>query len=281
MIRTISFLLLPLLLPALYAAEKLSLSTSEKAPHMALQHGFNLELMLPKAFQGFDYSHPGFAKGTEPLQPGVLRFPGGTTANFYDWRTDSYTDASMDQGWAGKHVEMFRQTKKTLGRTAFIRYCKTHGIQPLWVLNVHRETAAEMPAWLAAIEKEGGKIERVELANEPYWDPRAHSNVWRYIELSRPIAEALHKLRPGIKVAACIAPHGDASDYETKWNEPLMKQAWFFNAVVHHQYDGLPPEVAEGTAEAQANALIHPEARWTNMWEALRPTLMNRPMWPS
>jgi hypothetical protein len=277
MLRSLLFLLTT----SLCAAETLTLnlSTAEKQPHMALQHGFNLEIMLPKAFQGFDYAHSGFAAGTQPLQPRVLRFPGGTTANFYDWRTDSYTDASMDKGWAGKHVEMFRQTKKQLGRPAFIRYCKAHGIQPIWVLNVHRETAADMPAWLETIEKEGGKIDRVELANEPYWDPRAHSNVWRYIEQSRPLAEALHKLRPGIKVAACIAPHGDQSKYETTWNEPLMKQAWFFDAVVHHQYDGLPPEVANADAEAQAEALIHPEARWSKMWDTMRPTLKNRPLW--
>jgi hypothetical protein len=257
----------------------LKLSTAEKQTHMATQHGFNLEIMLPKAFQGFDYAHPGFAAGTSPLQPRVLRFPGGTTANFYDWRTDSYTDASMDKGWAGKHIELFRLANKQLGRPAFIRYCKAHGIQPIWVLNVHRETAADMGAWLEKIESEGGKIERVELANEPYWDPRAHSNVWRYMELSRPLAEALHKLRPGIKIAACVAPHGDLSKYETTWNEPLMKQAWFFDAVVHHQYDRMPPEVAQADADAQAQVLIRPESRWSEWWDKLRPTLQNRPLW--
>jgi hypothetical protein len=274
-------ILLSLSLACLAAGQPVTLvlSTKDKLPHMALQHGFNLEIMLPKAFQGFDYAHPGFHEGTGPLQPRVLRFPGGTTANFYDWRTDSYTDSSMDKGWAGQHVEWFRKSGKQLGRAAFIAYCNANRIQPIWVLNVHRETGADMLPWLQTIEKEGGKVERVELANEPYWDPRAHSDVWRYIELSRPLAEELKKLRPGLKVAACLAPHGDQSNYEKTWNEPLMKQAWFFDAVVHHQYDGLPAGLDSAPVDEQAEAIIHPEARWSKMWEAMQPTLKARPMW--
>jgi len=51
------------------------------------------------------YSNAGFASALVGYRPGTLRYPGGTTANFWDWRQGWYQPNGPWPGQPGKRID--------------------------------------------------------------------------------------------------------------------------------------------------------------------------------
>lgn len=124
----------------------------------------------------------------------------------------------------------------------------------------------------------GLKLDAIELANEPYWDPRSVNDVQSYLRYSKPLAEALRK-RSGVKVGACFAPllHEPFS-YIEKWNAVLAHETWY-DAIVFHDYYTGQGFTAKPGAVMSAEAAIHPDKFFDDSIEALKKQMPGKPIW--
>ena len=124
-----------------FAAPPAAVTLGPAEPLPASLHGFNTYFLMATAFQGMTYDGPQFENAVRTLRPRNLRFPGGTIANNYLWREDSFSEPTADKtGWAGEQLRLFRKLGKKSGLAGFARICKRYDIEPVWVLNVYEET---------------------------------------------------------------------------------------------------------------------------------------------
>ncbi|MGE0160586.1 MAG: hypothetical protein AB7T31_14345 [Gemmatimonadales bacterium] len=102
-----------------------------------------------------------FRDSTAVLLPAVLRYPGGTTANHWDWQTGWFTADSTTP-------PMFANItpKGTIRAEEFATGADAAGARPLLVVNVQHSTLAYQLAGLAHAASVGVPVELVELGNE-------------------------------------------------------------------------------------------------------------------
>jgi len=124
-------------------------------------------------------------------------------ANNYLWKEDSFSEPSNDKTeWAAEQLRLFRKIGRPYDLPGFARVCKRFKLEPIWVLNVYEETPESVVALFERFDSLELNVRKIELANEPYWDGRSLMNVWKYIEIFRPLAEALKRERPDVQVGA-------------------------------------------------------------------------------
>ncbi|RMF89445.1 MAG: hypothetical protein D6741_17945, partial [Planctomycetota bacterium] len=252
----------------------------EAEPFPRLSYTFNTNLLLDTAFHGLGYDSPEFRRLITTFKPSGLRFPGGTIANNYLWRQDGFSDPVGDRtGWARRQITLFREIGRPYGLPGYIDTCRRFQLEPIWVLNVYETSPDEAVALVQHLADKGLPVHRIEMGNEPYWDPRSLINVWKYIQACRPIAEALKAHDPEIKIGACFGPiHSETTDYRAKWNAVLAKEGWFDAIVYHEYYGGQGIALEEGTT-LPATALLHPEAIFDDAVAEFDALLPNRPIW--
>ena len=262
-----------------FAAPPAAVTLGPAEPLPASLHGFNTYFLMATAFQGMTYDGPQFENAVRTLRPRNLRFPGGTIANNYLWREDSFSEPSADKtGWAGEQLRLFRKLGKESGLAGFARICKRYDLEPVWVLNVYEETPESVRALFDRLDELGLDVRRVEFGNEPYWDGRSFNDVRKYSAACRPLAAALRKSRPEVKIGACFGPLGEGYDYQSNWNVPLGKEDWY-DAAVFHDYDGGQGFALEAGAKLPAAALLRPEALVDRAVAALDAAAPGKPVW--
>lgn len=271
--------LISLLPIAGFAQAVVDVEFGEPEPLRKELHAFNSNLLMATALQGINYSSPEFRKGLEDLRPGGLRFPGGTTANNYLWREDSFaTQADDKTKWAAQQLELFRKIGRPYDLAGYAKVCQEFGLSSIYVLNVYHETPESVVQMLDHFEEIGLELNAIEMGNEPYWDPRSLMNVWKYMEYCRPLAEAIRKHRPEIKIGACFGPVREGTTYAEKWNAPLAKQSWY-DAIVYHEYYGGQGFAMEAGVELPMEALLRPEALIDEPVEHFAELLPDLPIW--
>ena len=246
-------------------------------PLPGLLHGFNTYILPATAFQGMTYDGPQFEAAVRTLRPRAVRFPGGTIANNYLWREDSFSEPTSDKtGWAGEQLRLFRKLGKEFDLRGFARICKRYDLEPVWVLNVYEETPEGVSALFDRLDELGLSVTRVEFGNEPYWDGRSLMNVWDYLKVCRPVAAAVKRARPGVKIGACFGPTGEP--YRDGWNATLGEEDWFDAAVFHDYYGGQGFALEPGDA-LPAEAMLRPEALVDDAVAALDVAAPGKPIW--
>ena len=261
------------------AAPPAAVTLGPAEPLPAALHGFNTYFLMATAFQGMTYDGPQLEAAVRTLRPRNLRFPGGTIANNYLWREDSFSEPTSDKtGWAGEQLRLFRKLGKDYGLAGFARICKRYGIEPVWVLNVYDETPESVLALFDRLDELGLTVRRVEFGNEPYWDGRSLNDVARYSAACRPLAAALRANRPGVRLGACFGPLSEGFDYQTNWNVPLGKETWYDAAVFHDYYGGQGFALEVG-AKLPAAALLRPGALVDRAVAALDAAAPGKPVW--
>ena len=262
-----------------FAAPPAAVTLGPAEPLPASLHGFNTYFLMATAFQGMTYDGPQFENAVRTLRPRNLRFPGGTIANNYLWREDSFSEPSADKtGWAGEQLRLFRKLGKESGLAGFARICKRYDLEPVWVLNVYEETPESVRALFDRLDELGLDVRRVEFGNEPYWDGRSFNDVRKYSAACRPLAAALRKSRPEVKIGACFGPLGEGYDYQSNWNVPLGKEDWY-DAAVFHDYYGGQGFALEAGAKLPAAALLRPAALVDRAVAALDAAAPGKPVW--
>jgi len=190
------------------------------------------------------------------LQPNILRFPGGTTANFYHFSAPAYgyraEDAAMVAG-SNAYVNAQNSAKKdtedirSLGlkdnyAVNMVTLAKATGASVLLVTNQLSSTLEENLALVDYFKASGVKIAGIELGNEYYLKAYQEEfpDVESYIKSAKPLAKKIRSKYPEIPLAVVASPIAEMKDVNEKkasqfddWNLKLAKEDFYDGYVVH------------------------------------------------
>jgi hypothetical protein len=168
------------------------------------------------------------------LEPSTIRWPGGTEADFYDWRSGQDTR---------------KPTRAPFTLNDLAAACRATGAIPIFDLNVldsgNRTNPAQEIAMLDAARRLGLPVHYVEVGNELYSNapgvPQAFPDGSTYARTVSIYVRALHRAFPGVQVAADTIPFPE-DKREQSWDSELIFGATGSgspDAFVVHFYPGL------------------------------------------
>lgn len=222
------------------------------------------------------YSNAGFANALAGYGAGTLRYPGGTAANFWDWRQGWYQPNGPWPGEPGNRID------NTLATFASI--VTRTGATPVFDVNVvtwqgRIASDADVPAMIAdtlsllrAARDAGIPVLRVELGNELYLSGPSPGNIQYQRRFPTPVGYAAVVDRFAVAVAAefpsaKVAGSAAITDYvnglsprRANWNAGLLPNLHSTSAVTLHlnvrvHDPNLSPANVLGTMVRQMRAL--------------------------
>lgn len=129
----------------------------------------------------------------------VLRFPGGTVADNYHWKTNLLHNSNMFPYEEGESQSDFDE---------FMGFCQRINAEPLLVVNTQSWAlkgdieggAKEAAEWVQYCKDKGYKVKYWEIGNETYWHPVMTAK--EYGELVNVYAKAMKAVDPDIILSA-------------------------------------------------------------------------------
>ena len=238
--------------------------TSQPIRHDAMGYNDNF-------VRGGSWSDAALLKTVTNLEPGHLRYPGGTLANYWNWRAGWVQKdvGELPHGWSRlkpnpNKLEDFKVAIDATGAT------------PLFVLNLLHSTLDEQLEMLRAAKKLGLPIQLVELGNEFYLS--APDNIKKfptpesYGVMANEWAAAIKAEFPGVQIAAIGAATNPPDDQRRQtWDEKLYPVLDLKNidAITLHVYQGAG--VGKRSKTMEATGLVgeakQPKAK-SDMWDS-------------
>ena len=221
--------------------------------------------------RGGSYQDAALLKTIESLAPGHLRYPAGTLANYWDWRTGwvQKSVGKLPHGWSNlrPNFNMLEDLKKGVDAT---------GATPLFVLNMLHSTLDEQLEMLRAAKKLGMPVKLVELGNEFYLSSPDYIEKFptpeSYGVVANQWAAKIKAEFPGVQIAAIGAATNPSDDERRQtWDEKLYPVLDLKNidAITLHVYQGAG--VGKRSKAMEATGLIGeakaPEAK-SDMWDS-------------
>ncbi len=232
--------------------------------------GYNAQML-----RGPSWRDPGFSTRVKDLHPGVIRYPGGTVASYWDWKT----------GWLKKDVPLkpaWKNIPENPVKLEDLKFgCEQTGAEPLFVLNMMTSNLTYQLEMLKHAESIGLPVKFVELDNELYLGEEFYSNKFPngsdYGKVANEWIESIHRQFPGVKIAVV----GNAMrEGQTKkenafvqrrqnWNRDVLSAIHNAEAMTFHLYGGsglkylgklIPSDEEDGEAKALQAAFEKPEA---------------------
>ena len=203
------------------------------------------------------------AAALKDIAPALLRFPGGSQANFYDWKSGSLDLRENPRSSA--YVKFWAQAARRIATTFprgvhledFMPFAREVGADVLLVPNLETSTIESQTEWFKTLASAGILPKHIELGNE-FWiamsqdpdslrrwpdEPSSVTVMHRYEEALRPIVGASAKFAIQAAGAAFwVAPQarGVLAQRLNGWDEALHAESWF-DAVTIHLYPVLEP----------------------------------------
>lgn len=209
--------------------------------------GFNTANLFPN----FNTDHVDILKAVKQLNPRVLRFPGGSIANFYHPTGKAYgfddSDFVTRDGSVSRHVNKMLDKNKRANVTDnyledFVRFAKQNKSHVLYVANITNSSEIEILNILQRFETEGIPIAGIELGNELYLNAYKEQvpDVHDYIIRAKKYALAIRKKYPDVKLLVATESRSIKNPkFVSQWNEPLAKEN-FYDALSLHVYPEFP-----------------------------------------
>jgi hypothetical protein len=200
---------------------------------------------------------------------GLDRFPGGSDANFYNWRNglievQAHPDSSSYiQFWAKAAARIAQGMPNGVTLEQYDSFSRQIGAQVVLVPNLESASVSDQVEWFKRLAHAGIVPARIELGNE-YWvamgnDPTSLARWPDEPSTMRSMKQYVDALKayfpPGAKIAVQAA--SGAIDIRTgrlgqrlkKWDEDLRPEPWF-DAVTLHIYPRLRDVMGDPEAGA-------------------------------
>lgn len=201
------------------------------------------------------YADPRVIEVVSKVSPSFMRFPGGTTGNWYDWRTDRWKIPDPENFMKGgegypypRHQAngwILHPTLKGEARPFrypdFLKLYKAQKFNVTLMFNILYESPEESVERLKHRLKSGLKIDWIELGNEQeLYNQIGFGDVHtaeQYIEKCERTMKALKAVDPSIKIA--INACGDGGHFDQ-----VVAKKRFYDGVVVHLYTGTRKEAS-------------------------------------
>ena len=200
--------------------------------------GFN----TANAFEVLSAKDNDNVKLVSDIRPSILRFPGGTIANYYHVTGSGYGFREEDvQKYEHKMMNKKVQGVETGNNYIydFIDFAKAAKVKDvIYVANILSADYNETETAIDILQNGGLNVVAVELGNELFSQTfRQYVNgIDGYINLSRNFAGKLKRKYPNIKLGVVTAPMGEkVSKNHMEWNNKLANLN-FYDAVIFHAY---------------------------------------------
>jgi hypothetical protein len=224
------------------------------------------ERQLPSRLLGFNtpannvipFEDPAFAAPVKALGPHYLRFPGGTVANYYDWRTGQL---NIQPGGPGREVRNLFARVAEASRSNHpqgVRWDQFHGFAEavdadvIMLPNIETSSPQNEAARFADMASKGSVPRRIELGNEFYlallMDPDTLKVFPDFPSSMARMKAHLDAIRPHLRKDALVAVQAASSRFhhpasrppddprtirEQRWDDQLKPEPWFDAVTVH------------------------------------------------
>jgi hypothetical protein len=241
---------------------KIGIDATKKKVLQKTLHGMNNNFV----FLPYTATSEVYNKYAEPLRYTLIRWPGGSSANAYNWK-----NASFDKWFFGKILRSAYQGPKELqyieeGKIKirnrnlntiddYITFCKRYKKTPIIVANALKDSKS-MVAMLKYFKAKGLQTPYVELGNELYYKgyEKWTGTVGKFSKKIKRICAAINKFDPNIIIILPVGgnhlgtatPLGNPSQLSSndienpnlkrqfQWNECFSKMDDFSGITVHH-----------------------------------------------
>jgi hypothetical protein len=229
---------------------------------------------------------------------GLDRFPGGSDANFYNWRNglievQAHPDSSRYiQFWAKAAANITREMPRGVTLEQYDEFSRQIGAQVILVPNFESSSVADQVQWFKRLASAGAVPERIELGNE-YWvamgndptslarwpdEPTSMRIMKEYVTALRPYFPPHAKVAVQAAEGALDIRGGRFGQRLKQWDEDLRPEPWF-DAVTLHLYprlrDVMGDPAAGSTPPTPQNALPRLKAMMARADEGIEHILQN------
>lgn len=220
--------------PALAADQNITFSTTNARFIPKLINGINQNWFVESPVT-YNYVQEAFDR----IGTNLVRFPGGTVANYYDWETFAPDWEAGTQVYGG-NAEQLNQIKsrfetlvQTLDPITTIRTFNQHGKQVILTLNVFSNTPEQIAIGLNKIKAAGLTPKYFELGNEMH----AHMPMQPYFQKSKAVAQKVKTIFPNAQIGlvARVGLWRPGADRDWPETDNPPNEDWF-DAVIFHPY---------------------------------------------
>ncbi len=201
---------------------------------------FNVNSLLVKSWE-----NPDFWQAVKKVNPKLLRIPGGTESNYWDWQRGGLIK-NVREAMAGypinfRNKELKYRASKLEAIQAGIRETNT---VPIFVLNLATSTLESQLKMLRTAKNLGMPVKYIELGNEFYFDVPNYRRVFPtpddYATTATKWIAAIKQEFPEAEIALVgVAAKPKDSIRQQNWHKSLLSSAMYqADAVTLHIYSG-------------------------------------------
>ncbi len=188
--------------------------------------------------------------------PGVIRFPGGSQSNYYDWKTGQLdfspqpNSSSYYKFWAGVAPKIAQAFPNGVPMEQYQTLAAQIGAEVILVPNLETSSVGQQLAWFTQLAADHSLPRTIELGNEFYiamagdpnvmriWpdEPTSMSVMKQYEQALQPIVGADTKFAVQSAGAAFTIPPNTTSKFQQRllaWDQALVPADWFQAVTIH------------------------------------------------
>ncbi len=242
---------------SLFSQEKVIVDTSK--PLSKISHDFWGSNFLYWIEDDKSLANDKLAYLLKEMPCAILRYPGGTVADNFHWKTATLDNVNMFPFESGESESNFEE---------FMAFCKKAGAEPMLVVNTQSwflkgkvDEGAEYAAdWVKYCKEKGYTVRYWEIGNETYWHPVMTAR--EYGALVVKYSEAMKKVDPDIIISA--NGHWDVNMVGTKERTDKQFLAKFFELIKTADEKEQAKLMKEGKEMLVEKNITKGEEKWWN-----------------
>jgi len=237
---------------------------------------------VPQPRNGVEYYDPKFMAAVTPLNPGWVRYPGGTSSMAFDWTTGQINSDWLNSlltgnpppvtGHSASILAISQQLTQAKGGVAFSDFATfTHTLEASAIVCFNSFTdnkPGSATRMALAAQGYGLNVLEWELGNEAYIYPSIFPTAWAYIASSHSYYHEIRTGSPAATVglfAAGLYPPQPVNF--SAWDRGLASYTpQYWNAVSNHIYPITSTQTNENTMLLLNGLLAHGSSEYVNSY---------------
>src|SRR5215471_13672927 len=225
------------------------------------------------------WDDPDAVRAATQLKPEILRYPGGTVANYWDWKSGWFIP-NAPSGFLSAPHSTYRLQELQLAVQAT-------GAKPIYVLNMLTSDVNSQLEMLHTAQSMGLPVQFVEMGNEFYLsNPNDYVTKFptgsAYGQMTTSWIGAIRAEFPDVRIAAVGGvPGGSGNQRKSNWNQDLFQTLQGADALTLHLYVGInkgavTPDGSSGSV-SKLNDLV--STRWQDFVNEIQSLPANMKLW--